>query len=174
MKRYYFRSFRLAILFTVTLIFMMPQLGFCDGFEGGPPEGYRFSGPAILGKLTITPSPDFPDNPVYCYDGDPGTYCELDVTFYDGNCKGTPFDEPSITGEFESSRDFDTLVGDDLEGAPFGQEFFSEIPVSCMSQFYQSQQEPYDVRINTVTKFNHMGSVINAEVVLLFLIPDKK
>lgn len=172
MKRYYFRSFRLAILFTVTLIFMMPQLGFCDGFEGGPPEGYRFSGPAILGKLIITPSPDYETNPEYCYDGLPGTYCELDVIFYDGNCKGTPFDEGEITGTFSSSRDFDTLVGDDLEGAPLGQQFLYFIPENCMSQFLHSTS-PFDVRINTVTMFNHMGSVINAEAVLLFLIPDR-
>lgn len=176
MKRYYFRSFRLAILFTVTLIFMMPQLGFNDGFEGGPPEGYHFSGPAILGKLIITPASDdvHPGNSEYCYDEDSGTYCYLDVTFYDGNCKGTPFDDdPPITGVFASSRDFDTLVGDDLEGAPMGQQFLGDIPETCMSQFYHTTM-PYDAIINTVTKFNHMESVINAEAVLLFLIPDKK
>ena len=172
MKKYFFRSFRLAIVFTVTLIFMMPQLGFCNAFEGGPPEGYRFSGPAILGKLIITPAPDGelnPNNAEYCSDADSGTYCVLDIIFYDGNCKGTPFVGDEITGTFDSSRDFDTLVADDLEGAPFGQQFFLSIPENCMSQFYHSTS-PYDVIINTVTKFNHMGSVINAEAVLLFLI----
>ena len=172
MKGYSFRSFRLAILFTVSLIFMMPQLGFCNGFEGGPPpEGFRFSGPAILGKLTITPSQDNEEN--VCSDGDPGTYCELDITFYDGNCKGTSFDKgPPIKGVFSSSRDFDALVGDDLEGAPFGQQFFGDIPENCMSQFNNSPSYPCDVIINTVTKFNHMGTVINAEVVLLFIVAE--
>ena len=155
---------------------MMPQLGFCNAFEGGPPEDSHFSGPAILGKLTITPSADDSlceeddCNSNRCDDDDPGTLCDLDVTFYDGNCKGSPF-EDQITGIFPSSRDFNTLVADDLEGAPFGTGFYEYIPYKCMWQF-EHTTTPADVIINTVTKFNHMGTVINAEAILLFLIAD--
>ena len=85
----------------------------------------------------------------------------------DGNCKGTPFDP--ITGVFSSDHDFDTLVADDLEGASFGQEFIGSIPVNCLSHF---DTIPYDVIINTVTKFNNTGIVITAEVVLLFIVAD--
>jgi len=171
MKEYHFRRLGLAILFTVTLIFMMPQSGFCNGFEGGPPAGYNFFGPAILGELIITPSAELVPGDA-CSDDDPGTPCDMYVVFRNASCRGTSI--PLLEGNgFLTDHDFADLEAENFEGYLFNQALFPDIPDKCWPQSNSSQSPaPYDNVINTITQFENSGTEIYAEVIILFVVQE--
>jgi hypothetical protein len=172
MKRYYFNKFRSAVLFVASLILALPQLGFCNGFEGGPPAGYNFFGPAIVGKLTITPDPNQKMN--YCYDSDPSTACSLIIVFNEASCRGTSF--PELDGSnFYTTHNFNELVSDNFEGFLFNQALFSFMPEKCWPNSESSKSPvPYDNVINSVTKFENANGIINANVVIMFIVNEKQ
>ena len=134
------RNLKINVVLVTLPILLLLMLGTVpNGYAGAPEppqEGEAYSGPAVLGTITLT-----------------GTQAS-----FSGQCKGQDVN----VGPLPYTVALETVTPDNTENVRLGQAG----PPGC-----HSLEGGEDLIINTVTKLQNLGSVINADVVLLFVIP---